>query len=444
MPTRPVESVYVARPQPAHRAASRLASAALTGLLTLCVGVAGAVAQAPYAPDSSEWDGLGELLRLASEHHIALETPTDLDLGSLRATDALIVLFPSEPLPMSLGGFMAEGGRVIVADDFGAADEFLRTFGIQRSAIHAEGLRGNPNLPIAAPRGAHPITAGVSALVTNHPTGLSHPELVPVFSVGDPGQAVVLAGAVGSGRLVVLGDPSVLINNMMQFRGNKRFALNLLQYITSQGGSGRIFLLLPSATLHGRFGTLNADRPLERTRLALERAASLDLPGFMVRMLAVAIAAILLLFAASALPSASPYQQSIFLPVDPRGSGGTGGRLARLRIDGDTLSAALAYRFELLAELRRRLRLHPDTDAAHVARALDAARLPPSVGRAGGSTLARLERLWTQVDVRGRTPRVRRAELASMVERGEAVLAALPEPGTAAGAPSQTPSPTSP
>jgi hypothetical protein len=120
---------------------------------------------------------------------------------------------------------------------------------------------------------------------------------VPVFSVGDPPEAVVLAGAVSSGRLIVLGDPSVLINNMMQFRGNKRFALNLLQYLTSNGGSGKVYLMLPEATLHGRFGTLNADRPLERTRLALTRATALDLPDVMVRMLAGAIAAILLLFA---------------------------------------------------------------------------------------------------------------------------------------------------
>ena len=36
--------------------------------------------------------------------------------------------------------------------------------------------------------------------------------------------------------------------------------------------------------------------------------------------------------------------------------------------------------------------------------------------------VGRLDRLWVQVDVRGRTPRLRRAALASMVKGGEALL----------------------
>jgi hypothetical protein len=233
----------------------------------------------------------------------------------------------------------------------------------------------------------------------------------------------------------------VLINNMMQFRGNKRFALNLLQYLVSNGGSGRIFLLTPEAALHGRFGTLNADRPLERTRLAMERAGGLELPDLVVRTLAGAIASILLLFAASALPRQSPYQRSIFLPREVRATGGTGGRLALLRADDDGLSAALAYRFELLFELRRRLGLHPDTAPPHVVRAVQAAAAPAATTRDAVAALARLEKLWVQVDVRGRSPRVPRAALASMVEPGEALLRALPAPdAAAAGATSSSPS----
>ncbi|MCA9578494.1 MAG: hypothetical protein KC668_23840 [Myxococcales bacterium] len=393
----------------------------------------------PYAPESEAWDGLSRLVEIAAEHHIPLEVPSELDLGSLTREDALVILYPSESLPASLGGFMAEGGRVAVADDFGEAGSFLRIFGITRVPVSAEGLRGNPNLPIAAPRGAHPITAGVSALVTNHPTALAHPELVPVFALGEADAAVVLAGAVGSGRLIVIGDPSLLINNMMQFRGNERFALNLLQYLKSGNGSGRVFLMTPGSVVHGRFGTLNADRPLERTRLSLERAGALELPDLMVRGVAAAIAAILLIFAASALPKQSPYQRSIFLPVEGRATGGTGGRLALLRAEDDALSAALAYRFELLVELRRRLSLHPDTDGPNVLRALQV-RLAPQAADEAAALLGRLDRLWVQVDVRGRTPRLRRAALASMVKGGEALLGGLPDPA-AATAPRPAPTP---
>lgn len=407
----------------------------LAWVVTLTLGASLARAQQEYAPDNTEWDGLSEFMAVGEENHIAIDTPADLDLGALSPDDAIVILFPSANLPTGLGGFMAEGGRVAIADDFGAAEGFLTSFGISRSPASSSGLRGNPNLPIAAPSGAHPITAGVSALVTNHPSVLHHPELVPVFSIGEGSEAVVLAGAVGSGRLIVLGDPSVLINNMMQFRGNRRFALNLLQYLTSNGGSGRVFLMLPGASLHGRFGTLNADRPLERTRLALERATSLDLPDLMVRMLAGAIAAILLLFAVSALPRSSPYQPRIFLPWGAPRLGGTGGRLDQLRGDANALPSALVYRVELLVELRRKLRLHPDTATPHVLRALATSGANPALLRDGTGTLRRLEQLWEQVDLKGRSPRVTRAALGSMVERGEALLRALPEPSVSTPGP---------
>jgi hypothetical protein len=88
---------------------------------------------------------------------------------------------------------------------------------------------------------------------------------------------------------------------------------------------------------------------------------------------------------------------------------------------------------ELLVELRRRLRLHPDTATPHVLRALTTAGLPPKLVAAGGSTLRRLDRLADQVDRPQRPPRLSRATLASMVEQGEALLRALPEPSTTTG-----------
>jgi hypothetical protein len=251
-----------------------------------------------------------------------------------------------------------------------------------------------------------------------------------VFSVGNPPEAVVLAGAVGSGRLVALGDPSVLINNMMQFRGNKRFASNLLSYMTTNGGSGKVYLVLPGAALHGRFGTLNADRPLERVRAGLERATSVDLPDTMVRMLAGAVAAILLLFAASALPRISPYQRSVFV-LDPDGDPRRRPNwLRRFPGDDSALADALTYRTEWLLELRRRLRLHPDTSTDHVLRALEQAGLPPKLTAPAASTLRRFDDLHRRSERPGRPARLSRASLASMVERGESLLRALPDPST--------------
>jgi hypothetical protein len=138
----------------------RWGGALLACAFTLAAGTSVGHAQQEYAPDNTEWNGLSELMALAEENHIRIDTPADLDLGALEPTDAIVILFPGTALPPGLGGFMAEGGRVAIADDFGAAGDFLTSFGIRRQPASASGLRGNPNLPIAAPRGPTPSPPG--------------------------------------------------------------------------------------------------------------------------------------------------------------------------------------------------------------------------------------------------------------------------------------------
>ena len=81
---------------------------------------------------------------------------------------------------------MYEGGRVAIADDFGAGQSLLDGFRIERSAAtgrRALRLRGNRNLLIATPGARHPLALDVRALVTNHPQVLHHGELEAIFSL---------------------------------------------------------------------------------------------------------------------------------------------------------------------------------------------------------------------------------------------------------------------
>ena len=87
---------------------------------------------------------------------------------------------------------MRAGGRVVMLDDFGRGDSLLRHFGMERVASPrrpAEFLRKNPQLALAEPASAHPVVADVSRVVTNHPTGLSHPDLSPVLKIRGNGEA---------------------------------------------------------------------------------------------------------------------------------------------------------------------------------------------------------------------------------------------------------------
>ncbi len=95
----------------------------------------------------------------------------------------------------------------------------------------------------------------------NHPTTVKHADLSSLLRIprvgGDQGPDVALAGQVGEGRLVAVGDPSIVINQMLRFPGNRAVAKNLLLYLLEGSGERRRDAKL--TILHGKFrerGTL--------------------------------------------------------------------------------------------------------------------------------------------------------------------------------------------
>lgn len=440
------------RPRPLHVCSHALPTFVAVAV-ALAVWLPGHAQADEYALTNREWDGLAAMQLVADENRVELLTPDDVDLGALDpATDALLILYPTRALPASLGGYMAEGGRVAIADDFGASAEFLQTLDITRADFRQAGLRGNPQLPVATPGAAHPLTEGVRAVVSNHPVVLSHPSLDPVLrfrsgaggaSSGADTSSLVLAGGVGSGRgrLVALGDPSVLINNMMQFRGNRRFASNLLGFLVEGAEERRVIVVRGDAVLHGRVGTPNADRPMARAREALESAASADLPPSVLRVATACFVLIGLIFLASTLPRRSPYLDALARPdgeskgrtkrevASDIARGGLAGRIAHFSREDDMIHPALVYRHELFSALRERLDLHAGTDHHGLLRALRGVRgLDERTLRAADKLLPALDRIWAQVDRPPGPGRVRPAALTRMVQTGEALLAAIPEP----------------
>src|SRR5262249_35410191 len=143
----------------------------------------------------------------------------------------------------SLARFMHDGGRVVLVDDFGSGDELLAHFGIERVPLPANPtlmLRHNPAFPIAEPASEHSVVWGVNRVVLNHASGLRHPELSPVLKVrGDEDVLVAVAGAVGQGRLLAIGDGSVFMNSMLRFPGNRALAAGVVRYAVEDDASGR-------------------------------------------------------------------------------------------------------------------------------------------------------------------------------------------------------------
>ena len=253
---------------------------------------------------------------------------------------------------------------------------------------------------------------------------MRHRDLEPIFAFDRSGSALVLAGAVGAGRLVTLGDPSVLINNMLQFRGNRRFATNLVRYLTS-GRSGRLVVVGGATPLVGRFGEVGADRPLHDLRRALEKVARASLPPPALRLAAATICAVLLVFAASALPRRSPYDGAAMFARAAH-AGGLAGRIAHFRdAGGDLTVPALVYKAELEAEIVRRLGLTGLAVLRDVLAGLRARGATQAQVEAARALLLELDALQQRHDRPPTPPRVTAVRFGDMVRRGERLLALL-------------------
>lgn len=383
-----------------------------------------------YDPHSNAWNGLGALVRLTRDSGITVELPGRVDVGTLRPDDALLIVYPAGPLPVEgLSAFLKAGGRVALADDFGAGNELLSAYQIARGAPntqHALQLRGNPALLVARPRTAHPLAEGVHALVTNHPTDLFHRNLDAIFSFDDDGrEALVLAGAVGQGRLVAVADPSVLIDNMLELRDNRRFAQNLVRYL-AEGRGGRIVIASGHTPIVGRFGEPGADRPLHDVRRALEQLAAAPLPPLALQLGCAALAALALLFAATSLPRKTPYDGRGMFARAPH-AGGYVGRVAFFaESHGNLLMPALVYKHELEGEIVRRMGLTGQTPLRDVLVGLRGRGLGESDVVEARALLVLLDDLKMREDRPPAPPRVTEAALHEIVARGERLLARLP------------------
>ncbi|MBX3209402.1 MAG: DUF4350 domain-containing protein [Labilithrix sp.] len=226
------------------------------------------VSATPFDLTGSDWEGGTELVRLARAELGAARVvaTTQIDFAELTPEDGLLVLYPERSLDVEeLTKFMRAGGRVILLDDFGRGESLLTAFRMKRLPSPrrpAESLRHNPQLALAEPASAHPVVADVSRVVTNHPTGLGHPDLSPVLkiraSAGEPDVTVAVAGAVGQGRLLAVGDPSIVMNSMLRYSGNKTFARGLVRYAVDGDAwgkrGGRLFIAAGAFEQTGSYG----------------------------------------------------------------------------------------------------------------------------------------------------------------------------------------------
>jgi hypothetical protein len=236
----------------AVRRATRALSTSLLFVLSL-LSPDDSLAGAFDVADES-WEGCQEFFAIAKSElgEDRVKPLATLDWSKLGPDDGLLILHPERPVdPLEASEFMKLGGRVAVLDDFGASDELLRRFKVERIPMPGPplaSLRNNPELALAEPfletsagqiGTPHPIASQTKRLVLNHPMALLHPDLSPVLRVRLKGTSrdaiVAVAGQVEKGRLFAMTDPSAVINSMLRYPGNRSFAVGVIRYLASDG-----------------------------------------------------------------------------------------------------------------------------------------------------------------------------------------------------------------
>ncbi len=204
---------------------------------------------ADFMVANPSWNGLSGLARATEASPLA-------SFAELTAPDFTLLLCLPEtnysPAELSaLEGFVRQGGSVLLADDFGCGNEVLAGLGL--TTRFAGALLLDPlicykdrALPKISRIEADPLTAGVTSLVLNHATVLTNVPTGAVlaesssFSFLDQngngsldgrepeGPFPVLAREeLGGGEVIILSDPSLLINGTISLMDNLRLVNNI-------------------------------------------------------------------------------------------------------------------------------------------------------------------------------------------------------------------------
>ena len=247
-----------------------------------------------------------------------------------------------------------------------------------------------------------------------------HAELEAIFTLGD-GSALVLAGAVGSGRLIAIADSSLFINNMLELDGNRQLARNLLRYLHSDDG-GRVFLAIGDTAM----GPLLTDRlaaPIDGLRALLQRVSNVTLPPSILTLMTWTLCAFSILLLAGHVQLKSPYaRMSLF--VRSQTIAGFAGRVAFFRQhQRNMVQPLLAFKVEFEAELLRRVGASDSMLLRDIVKDLSDRGASAALVQQTRTLMAELDRIADQ-DSRGSEPPLVNADrFRDIVANGERILA---------------------
>lgn len=228
------------------------------GLVTVvALVVAASTSTAAFGVYNPAWDGASDVQAVADEAGASSEIARDVTAYARVQPNETVAVVLSPDAAYSpdererLAAFVRNGGTLVVAEDYGQhANALLRAVGAE-ARVDGRPLRDerhyyrSPAMAVARNVTDHSLVAGVDALTLNHGTavvarnatvlartsGHAYLDENRNADVDDAetvrAYPVATIERVGRGQVVVVGDPSLLINVMLDRPGNRAFAANL-------------------------------------------------------------------------------------------------------------------------------------------------------------------------------------------------------------------------
>jgi len=240
------------------RSYPRLLLVGLTVALVLTLGVVATTSTDAFGAYNAAWDGTSELRQTATA--TGTEPTVARNVSAYRTAAAnqsvAVILSPSEPYrtgeASAVGAFVQAGGTLVVAEDYGPhGNDLLDAIGAEARVsgvpLRDERRAGpSPAFPRASTVGNHSAVAGVDRLMLNHGTTVQPGGATPLamsseYSYLDRNRnaqlddaetlrerPVVTAESLGDGTVIVVSDPSLFLNAMLERADNGAFARNLV------------------------------------------------------------------------------------------------------------------------------------------------------------------------------------------------------------------------
>jgi hypothetical protein len=249
--------------------------------------IAESLAIQDYNIGNKDWNGASKLCQISREMGYTVYESESFEPWLNKNKIVLVILYPLSGINSSLNEFLIAGGRIILADDFGNGNKLLDFSSIHFSGEDVSDIESNYNgktfTPTITNFKLHPVTKSINKIVTNHPTYLLDSEegtsiaFFPSSSFIDANKngkkadfekscggctfAKVLE--IGKGRAVILSDPSIFINEMIDLGDNKDFYKNSISWLTENDRSYKIVFKNKTNEVLLR----DKEKPLEKNQL---------------------------------------------------------------------------------------------------------------------------------------------------------------------------------